>query len=53
MANGKYVTFNFGDDGYLLKEDIIDRFIVTADIVGGADRDITFKLDKNLDVMAN
>ncbi len=50
-ANGKYVTFDLGD-GFVVKEDKTEKFSVTADIVGGAGKTISFKIDKNLDITA-
>ncbi len=50
-ANGKYVTFDLGD-GFTVKEDKTEKFVVTADVVGGASKTIEFKVDKNLDITA-
>jgi hypothetical protein len=47
----KYLTFDLGD-GVTIAEDKTEKFVVVADILGGAAKDIKFYVDKELDVSA-
>jgi len=50
-ANDKYVTFNLAE-AVLIEDGKTEKFIVTANVDGGADKIIQLYIDKELDVMA-
>jgi predicted PilT family ATPase len=50
-TNDKYLTFNL-DDAVLIEDGKTEKFVVTANIDGGAAKTIQFYIDKELDVMA-
>ena len=51
-TNGKYLTFDLGD-GFTVSENKTEKFKVTADIIWGAGKTVSFYVDKNLDITAN
>jgi hypothetical protein len=48
---GKYVIFNL-NDGYLIKKGKKPIFTVKADVIGGANKYVSFTLEKAMDVVA-
>ncbi|USN57966.1 MAG: S-layer homology domain-containing protein [Candidatus Peribacteria bacterium] len=51
MQDSKYLTFDLGD-GLTIAEDKVEKFVVRADILGGAARTVKYFVDKELDITA-
>lgn len=51
MQDSKYLTFDLGD-GLIIAEDKTEKFVVRADILGGAAKTAKYFVDKELDITA-